>query len=470
MEFFLNSLIGLNDMLHAFVWGTPMLVLLVGTGVWCSVRTGFFQLRHIRLWLGNTLFACLRSEKVRKTNDRASISQYQSLCTALAATVGTGNIAGVATAIASGGPGAVFWMWVSAFFGMMTIYAENVLGILYRYKNKKGDWIGGAMVYIERGLKCKWLAVIFSCFCVLASFGIGNMSQGNSISVSMQSAFGVPPIVTGLLVAGSIGLVMVGGIKRIAQVTEKIVPFMACFYVIGALTVILCNAGRLPDAFSAILKEAFNLRAGVGGVAGYGVMAAMRMGVARGVFSNEAGLGSSVMIHAASDVKEPCVQGMWGIFEVCIDTLVICTLTALTILTSGVYDQSVYQNALHTSAFSALPLGAALTGKAFSSLFGVFGSSFVAAALTLFAFSTLLGWSYYGERGVEYLFGLKAIPVYRVLFVLIIVVGCVSGLQAVWQVSDTFNGLMALPNLIAVLLLSNQVFRQTKLYMKKQKI
>ena len=466
----LETISQINDAVYSVVGGPIMVALLVGTGIWFTLRTRFFQLFKIKLWFKNTIIACFTKKEVRKTKDQKAISQFQSLCTALAATVGTGNIAGVATAIVAGGPGAVFWMWVSAFFGMMTNFGEKVLGIKYRYKNKDGHWVGGAMIYIERGLKCKWLAVAFSIFCVLASFGIGNMSQGNSIAESMNNAFQIPKWVTGIVVAVLVALVILGGIKRIAKVTEKIVPFMAGFYILGTLVVIMANADHIPAAFGSIFREAFNFQAGVGGVAGYGIAVAMNKGVARGIFSNEAGLGSSVMVHSASDVKEPVVQGMWGIFEVFTDTLVICTLTALTILCSGVYDQSTYIAAMGTPAFESLPNGAALTSDAFSTVFGPFGGMFTSIALTLFAFSTFLGWSYYGERGMEYLFGAKSVPVYKILFILVVMLGCVARLELVWSISDTFNALMAVPNLIAVLLLSRQVFDELKGYYARKRI
>lgn len=466
----LETISQINDAVYSVVGGSVMIALLVGTGIWFTLRTRFFQLTKIRLWFSNTIVACFKNKEVRKTKDKKAISQFQSLCTALAATVGTGNIAGVATAIVAGGPGAVFWMWVSAFFGMMTNFGEKVLGIKYRYKNEKGNWIGGAMVYIERGLKCKWLAVAFSIFCVLASFGIGNMSQGNSIAESMNNAFQIPKWITGIVVSVLVALVILGGLKRIAKVTEKVVPFMAVFYILGTLIVIFSNIEHVPGAFGAIFREAFNFRAGVGGVAGYGIAVAMNKGVARGVFSNEAGLGSSVMVHSASDVKEPVVQGMWGIFEVFTDTIVMCTLTALTILCSGVYDQGAYEAAMGTAAFGEMANGAALTNNAFASVFGPFGSIFTAIALSLFAFSTFLGWSYYGERGMEYLFGPKAVPVYKVMFIVVVMLGCVARLELVWNISDTFNALMAVPNLIAVLLLSKQVFDELKGYYARRRI
>ena len=314
MEGFIKTVTSVNATINGFVWGPIMLAAFLLVGILFTVRTRFFQITRFRLWVSSTFLSIFKDRKIVRTDDKHAISQFQSLCTALAATIGTGNIAGVATAITTGGPGAVFWMWVSAFFGMMTNYAENTLGIKYRYKNEKGHWIGGAMIYIEKGLGWKWMAVLFSVFCVLASFGIGNMTQANSIANGLQSAFGISPYLTAVVIMFFTAMVILGGIKRIASVTEKFVPFMAIFYIIGGLAIVIINAGRLSGAFGLIFSEAFNFRAAGGGVLGYGIAMAMRRGISRGVFSNEAGMGSSVMVHSASDVKEPVAQGMWGVF------------------------------------------------------------------------------------------------------------------------------------------------------------
>ncbi len=455
-----------NEQVSRFVWGPAMLFCFLAVGLWFTVGTGFFQLTQFRRWMRCTILACFRDRSVTKTSDSHSISQFQSLCTVLAATTGTGNIAGIAAAITVGGPGAVFWMWLSSLLGMMTSYAENVLGIRYRYRNQNGEWEGGAMVYMERGLRCRWLALLFALFCMLASFGVGNMAQANSIAAALQASFHIPPVLTAVATALLLGIVVMGGIQRIARVTEKVVPFMSLFYIAGTLAVIISHIHALPAVLGTIFKEAFRLRAGLGGVAGYGMMTAMRTGISRGVFTNEAGLGSSVIVHAASDVKEPAVQGMWGIFEVFIDTIVVCTLTALAILTSGVYDQSLYAGALGSAAFDLLPNGAALTGEAFATVFGSFGGSFVSISVTLFAFSTLIGWSYYGEKAAVYLFGKKVSAPYQVLFSVVSALGCLAGLQLVWDLSDTFNGLMAIPNLAALCLLNRQVFSITEEYLK----
>lgn len=466
MDHGIEVITSLNKTLNGFIWGPIMLAAFLAVGLMFSIRTNFFQLTHLRYWLHVTFFQLFKDKKVRRTNDPHAISQFQSLCTSLAATIGTGSIAGVATAITAGGPGAVFWMWLSAFLGMMTIYAENVLGIKYRFKNEKGDWVGGAMIYIERGLGLKWLAVIFSVFCALASFGIGNMTQANSIASGLKESFGINPQITGLLLMFLIGLVILGGIKRIAGVTEKVVPFMAIFYVLGGLIVILVNYAKIPETFILIFHEAFNFKAAGGGILGYGITIAMKMGISRGVFSNEAGLGSSVMVHSASDVKEPVVQGMWGIFEVFMDTIIVCTITALTILTSGVYDMD--QTLFNMKNGMEVISGTALTSQAFSSVIP-FGDKFVAISIMLFAFSTLLGWSYYGERAVEYLFGISATKTYKLVFICFIYFGSIASLNLVWSISDTLNGFMAVPNLIAITLLSGEVIQMTKIYLKKVK-
>ncbi len=462
MEAFAQAVERVNGVINGMVWGPPMLVLIISAGIFFTVRTGFFQVRWAKLVGDLTFFAIFRKKSVRSTKEHKSITQFQALSTALAATIGTGNIAGVATAISIGGAGAVFWMWVSAFFGMMTNYAENVLGIYYRKKNVKGEWTGGAMYYIENGLGkvgglsviAKPLAVIFSIFCVLASFGIGNMTQVNSIASAMTGSFGVPAIVTGIFCAFVAGLVIIGGIKRIARVTEHVVPFMAFFYIIGAVVIIVLNARAVPAVFAQIFSGAFGFRAAAGGFAGAALKQAITMGFKRGVFSNEAGLGSSVMVHSASDVKEPVIQGMWGIFEVFFDTIIVCSLTAFAVLTTGALDSG--------------NTGVQLVSAAFSHGFGHVAGKFVSLAVLLFAFSTVLGWSFYGEKGMEYLFGTKATIVYKILFVAFIVIGATMNLALAWDISDTLNGLMAIPNLIGVLLLSGTVMAITKNYLARK--
>ncbi|MDO4270644.1 MAG: sodium:alanine symporter family protein [Eubacteriales bacterium] len=440
----------LADMVRAFVWGPPMLVLLVGTGVYFTVKTGFFQLSHIGLWFKKTLFSCFTGA-ARAKNGKNAVSPFATMCTALAATVGTGNIAGVATALTLGGPGAVFWMWVSAFFGMMTAFAENTLGMLYREKGPDGAARGGPMLYLRRGLHSPFLAGAFALFCVLASFGIGNMSQCNSIAAGLSGSFGVPPLATGVCTAVLLGVTLLGGLTRISRVTETLVPAMALFYMGGAALVLFAHRAALGPALGQIVGSAFSLRAGASGALGCGLARAVRIGVSRGVFSNEAGLGSSVMVHAAADAKEPCEQGMWAVFEVFFDTVVMCTVTALVILCSGVYG-------------AGGETGAALTAAAFSTVFGPLGGGFVSVSLVLFAFSTLLGWSYYGQRGVEYLLGARAVPVYKALFVLATAAGCTMRLELAWTLSDAFNGLMALPNLVGVLALRREALAEWRRY------
>lgn len=461
MEQIMEIIVWANRFLNRFAWGPSTIVLLAVSGVLFSIGTGFFQVRNIKLWYQKTIGDAF--SKKNSTENKEGISGFQSACTALAATLGTGNIAGVATAIASGGPGAVFWMWISAFFGTMTGYAENVLAGLYKGKSAKGEPIGGAMFYIEQGLGCRWLAVLFSFFCILGSLGMGDMAQANSIATGMQDAFGIPPLLTGIIVAAAVGFAIVGGIQRVGRITEKIVPFMALAYTAAALLVVAVNWHKIPQVLELIWQNAFSAKASLGGMAGYGMQQALRVGVSRGVSSNEAGLGSSVMANSAS-ATNPVEQGMWGVFEVVVDTLFMCTLTAFAILCSGVYDVSVYAKALYTSQFAQLPNGAALTANAFRTVFGEMGGVLIAISLMLFAFSTLLGWSYYGERAVEYVFGANAIPVYKVVYVLCIVLGCITRLDLVWSISDTFNGLMVPPNLLAVLWLSPQVFRETRSY------
>ena len=472
-EFFaglVDTITNVNGAVNNFVWGIPMLILLVGTGILMSVLTKFFQLSHIGHWFKNTIGGIFSDKHITKHTgkDDKSISQFQSLCTALAATIGTGNIVGVASALISGGPGAIFWMWIVAFFVMMTNYSENVLGIYYRRKNEKNEWCGGAMYYLKDGLGsykgCKQigaiLAVLFSIFCLLASFGIGNMSQVNSISANMDAAFGVPAAVTGIALMILAALVIVGGLKRIASVTEKLVPFMAIAYIIGALVIFFANIDQAGAIFSAIFKGAFGLRAVGGGIIGSGVKMALTWGMKRGVFSNEAGLGSSVMVHSNSNVKEPVRQGMWGIFEVCADTMIVCTLTAFAVLSSGLVD-------LDTGAVLSESSGSALVGEAFATIFGSFGPMFIALAILLFAFSTVLGWSHYGSKAWEYLFGAKSTIAYKVVFILMIFIGATMKLSLAWDLSDTFNGLMAMPNLIGVLCLSPLVMKITQNYVDR---
>lgn len=468
---FIEHVAQINDIVNGWVWGVPMLVLILGTGIYVTCRTGFFQITKIRYWLDETFLAIFKKRHVTKHTEKheKSISQFQALCTALAATIGVGNIAGVAGAIITGGPGAVFWMWISAFFGMMTNYSENVLGIYYRRKNKKGEWSGGAMYYLQDGLGSKKgfktigkvLAVVFSLFCISASFGIGNMTQVHEIASSLYDTFQVPLLISGILIAVLVGLVVVGGIKAIGRVTEKIVPAMALLYIFGTVVVLVINYRQIPAVFSAIFSFAFGLRSIAGAAVGIAIKTAVTMGFKRGVFSNEAGLGSSVMVHSASNVKEPVIQGMWGIFEVFFDTIIVCTLTAFTILSSGLID-------LQTGVSVTNVTGASLVSQAFSVIFGHYAGWFIAVAIVLFAFSTVLGWSFYGAKSWEYLFGTKAVIIYKCVFVLCIVFGATMSFQLAWDIADTLNGLMAIPNLIGVLTLSGTVFAITRNYVARK--
>ena len=466
-----ETITNINSVINNVVWGWPALILLGFVGVLMTCLTKFFQLSHIGHWMKNTIGAIFKDKHVTGHTKDRTISQFQSLCTALAATVGTGNIVGVAGAIAVGGPGAVFWMWLIAFFGMMTNYSENVLGILFRRKDEAGEWHGGAMYYLRDGLGSKKgckaigiiLAMLFSFFCLLASFGIGNMSQVNSIVSNVHTAFGIPTIATGIFLLAAVGAVILGGLKRVASITEKLVPFMVILYLLGTLVIIAMHITTIPAIFVSIFKGAFSMKSAAGGVVGAGIATAMKMGFKRGVFSNEAGLGSSVMVHSSSNVKEPVRQGMWGIFEVFADTIVVCTLTALTILSSGLVD---LDTGMLTAAGEAVGSNS-LMSESFRMVFGPAGAAFVAIAILLFAYSTVLGWSHYGATACRFLFGDKAVWPYRILFCIIVLAGSVMKAQLAWDISDTFNGLMMIPNLIGVLTLSPMVARCTKNYVDR---
>ena len=481
MEAFLNNVANINDKINSFIWGYPGVILLIGTGILMTVLTKFFQISHIGHWCKKTIGGVFSKDSHDKS-DRGAISQFQALCTALSATIGTGNIAGVASAICIGGPGAVFWMWIAAFFGMMTNYSENVLGIYFRRKNQNNEWSGGAMYYLQDGLGSKKgfksiskiLAVVFSCFAILASFGIGNMGQVNKIVANMENAFfsglNLKPVYSSVTVATIIlgvvlmvvgTLIIIGGLKRVAAFAEKVVPFMAIAYIIGCLIVCGVNVKLLGSAFLSIFKFAFGVKAVVGGAAGIAIKTIIKQGCKRGVFSNEAGLGSSVMVHSNSNVKEPVKQGMWGIFEVFADTFIVCTMTALVVLTSGYID-------LSTGIVNEGTNDATLVADAFATVFGAPGKWFIAVAVLLFAFTTVLGWSHYGSKSVEYLFGLTGVRIYRVIFCLMIVSGALMTSSLAWDISDTFNGLMMVPNLIGVIALCPLVSKITKNYLDRK--
>ena len=463
----MDLIVDVNSFVNGIVWGPFGLCLLFVAGVWMTFRTKVFQISHFKHWMKQTIGAIFQDRKVTAHTGKEdkAISQFQSLCTALAATIGTGNIVGVSTAIICGGPGAIFWMWIMAILGMMTNYSENVLGIYYRKKNAKGEWSGGAMYYLSEGLGAKKyckhvgkiLAILFACFCTLASFGIGNIAQVNSIASNIQTAFHVPTYITGIVIVIVAGLVVLGGLKRVASVTEKLVPFMAIAYILGAIVIVCIHFSLIPAAFVSIFKGAFGLKAATGGVLGYGLKSAVTWGFKRGAFSNEAGLGSSVMVHSSSNVKEPVQQGMWGIFEVFADTIVVCTLTALVILTSGFFDLSTGLQIVDVQASS-------LVGQVFGSVYGPLGPKFIALSVLMFAFSTTLGWSHYGGKSIEYLLGEKAVRFYHVIFCGMSFFSATMNLGLAWDLSDTFNGLMMIPNLIGVLALSGTVAKITKNY------
>ena len=461
----METVIKVNDAINGFAWGTFGLVLLLGTGLICSVITGFFQISHLRHWLKKT-FGVMKNEG-RIINDAGALSQYRAFCTALCATIGTGNIAGVSTAICMGGPGAVLWMWVAAFFGMMVKYSENVLGLYYRRRNSEGAWSGGPMYYLQDGLgsikHCRWLGrflgILFCIFTVLASFGIGNMGQINKITINVQSTFltgindemffGAPKVnwLIGMILMITAAVIILGGFRRLAAVSEKLIPFMSIAYIVGCLVMILLHITKLPEVVSSIFRFALGPDAVKGGIAGTAVQLAfntIKNGCKRGVFSNEAGLGSSVMVHSNSCVREPVRQGMWGIAEVFLDTMVICTLTALVVLGSGAID-------LETGLVKEGVNDATLVAKAFGATLGKPGEWFVVLAITLFAFTTVLGWSYYGAKVTEYLLGVVFSRVYRLIFIGLIIFGAVMESSLAWDISDTFNGLMMIPNLIGLI-------------------
>ena len=466
----IETITAVNTAVNNFIWGVPAMVCIIGVGLLLSVRTGFLQIRKFPYTIKTTIGRMFR----KKDASDGAMTPFQAVCTALAGTVGTGNIAGVAGAIAIGGPGAVFWMWCSALLGMCTKFAEVTLAVHFRERSETGEWVGGPMYYIKNGLGKRWqfLAFLYSLFGVLTVFGTGNATQVNTIVTAIDSALlaygsslnSILPtvnLVVGVMVAMMVAMVLLGGVKRIGSVTEKLVPLMAVFYIIGALVIVAMHAGNIPAAFGAIFKGAFNLQAAGGGALGYGISQTITWGFKRGAFSNEAGLGSAVMVNSASNVKEPVHQGMWGVFEVFADTIVVCTLTALVILTTGVVD-------LQSGAVLAGVQDNALVGQAFTAAFGSFGPKFIAVSILLFAYSTTLGWSHYGTKAVEYLFGTTGSRIYKVVFVCMTVVGATMKLGLAWDLSDTFNGLMMIPNLIGVLVLSGTVVDITRNYFDRR--
>ena len=456
----LSTIETINQVVNDFIWGVPAMVCIIGVGFYLSCRTGFLQIRKFSYAIQTTIGRMFRK---RNASDGA-LTPFQAVCTALAATVGTGNIAGVAGAIAIGGPGAVFWMWVSAVLGMCTKFAEVTLAVYYRETNKEGDLVGGPMYYIKNGLGKNWqfLAVLFSAFGVLTVFGTGNATQVNTITTAVNSALlscglisegavKTSNLIQGIIIAALVALILLGGVKRIGQVTEKLVPFMALLYIVLSVGIILFRIQALPSVIQAIFEGAFKPAAVTGGAVG-SLFMSMKKGVSRGIFSNEAGLGTGSIAHACADTRKPVKQGMFGIFEVLTDTIVICTLTALVILCSQVpvgYGQAA---------------GAELTIQGFISVYGNWVSVFTAVAMCCFAFSTILGWGLYGARCIEFLFSEKVIKPFMVAYSLVAILGATADLGLMWNIAETFNGLMAIPNLIALFLLSGTVVKLTKEY------
>lgn len=450
----------INSAVNNFIWGVPAMICIIGVGLYLSIRTNFLQIRKFPYAMKITLGRML---KKRGASDGA-LTPFQAVCTALAATVGTGNVAGVAGAIAIGGPGAVFWMWISALLGMCTKFSEVTLAVHFRERNKEGDYVGGPMYYIKNGLKkhWHWLAYLFSAFGVLTVFGTGNATQVNTITTAIDSALynynllsedgaATLNLVIGIVLAVLIALILLGGIKRIGQVTEKLVPFMAIMYILLAVGVVVVHIGSIPTVFSSIIRGAFDPAAVTGGAVGSFFMS-MKKGVSRGIFSNEAGLGTGSIAHACADTRKPVKQGFFGIFEVFVDTIVICTLTALVILCSGV-----------PVGYGAAA-GAELTISGFTSVYGGWVSIFTAVAMCCFAFSTIIGWGLYGTRCIEFLFGSRANKPFMLLYSLVAIVGATMNLGLMWSIAETFNGLMVIPNLIAVFLLSGVVVKMVKDY------
>ena len=460
----LNAIETINTAVNNFIWGVPAMVCIIGVGLYLSIRTGFLQIRKFPYAIRTTIGRMFR----KKDASDGAITPFQAVCTALAATVGTGNIAGVAGALAIGGPGAVFWMWVSALLGMCTKFSEVTLAVQFRETNADGELVGGPMYYIKNGLpKCwHWLAYLFSAFGVLTVFGTGNATQVNTITTAINSALtnygllkpdqiSTSNLIIGIVITIMIAMILLGGIKRIGQVTEKLVPFMALLYIVLALGVILLNLNVIPSVFASIIEGAFHPSAVTGGVVG-SLFLSMKKGVSRGIFSNEAGLGTGSIAHACADTRKPVKQGMFGIFEVFTDTILICTLTALVILCSQVsipYGQAA---------------GAELTIQGFTATYGNWVSIFTAVAMCCFAFSTILGWGLYGARCIEFLFSSKVTKPFMVVYSLVAILGATADLGLMWNIAETFNGLMAIPNLIALFLLSGTIVKLTKAYFAQE--
>jgi AGCS family alanine or glycine:cation symporter len=452
----MEALMRINGIVNGIVWGPPMLALLVGTGIYLTVILGFPQVRYFGF-----MFKEIFGQLGKKAEGEGTISAFGALATALASTLGSGNIAGAATAIHLGGPGALFWMWITAIFGMATKMTEVALAVKFREKDSEGNWRGGTMYVMEKGLGQKWLAWLFAFFAMFAAFGIGNAIQANSTAEALNLGFGVPHWISGVGMAILVALVIIGGLKRIAEVTTYLVPAMAVFYIIGGALVIALHADLIPQAISNAVYYAFNdPMAMPGAIAGWSIKMALTKGVARGVFSNEAGLGSAPMVHATAVTDHPAKQGCYGIFEVFMDTIVVCSITCIGILTTG------------TLIDYPELTGAQLTLTAFSTVLGQPGVMILSLGLAMFAFSTILGWYWYGETGATYIFGLRVTPVYKVLWIAVVVIGAWGGggkfLANIWNLSDTMNGLMAAPNLVALLWLSNEMRKIVKDFDQKR--
>ena len=447
----LDTIASINTWLNGYVWGVPLIVLLIGTGLLLTAITGGAQFRYLPFALKEVL------GKLRKGGGgEGSVRPFQAVATALASTVGVGNIAGVATAISIGGPGALFWLWVSGILGMCTKYAEIVVALHYRERDEDGTMRGGAMYVLKKGLGLPWLGVIFALLTATAAFGIGNMVQANSVADALRASFAIPVEISGAVMVVLTALVILGGIKRIGAVAEYLVPFMALVYLIGGAVIMVRYASLIPETLALVFDNAFNGSAAVGGFAGSTMAMALRFGIARGLFSNEAGLGSAPMVHAAATTDHPVRQGLYGIFEVFVDTILICTTSGLVILLTGVWSSGA--------------TGAALSAEAFKvGLPGTWGNIVVTSGLVLFAYSTLIGWSYYGETGAVYLFGARAAMPYRLAWLVFIYLGAIGSLQLVWSVADTLNGLMAIPNLVGVLFSIPLLLRLQREFFSREK-
>jgi len=457
MDAFVAKIEEINNTLNGFAWGPVVLALLVGTGIYLTIRANWLQVSRFGYVMRNTIGTLFR--KGGKKDSGKNLSPFQAVSTAMAGTVGTGNIAGVTGAIFTGGPGAVFWMWFAAFFGMVTKYAEILLAMKYREKDADGVYHGGPMYYIQDGLgkSWKWLSIVFCVLGGFAAFGIGNIAQSSEIAGSLNGLFGLNGLTSGIIVAVVVAFVIIGGVKRIGQVTSLLVPFMSVFYIVGGLVVIFMRITEVPAALGTIIASAFSFKSVGGGLFGYAIMVAMKQGFARGCFSNEAGLGSAPIAHAASSTEEPCEQAIWGVFEVFVDTIVICTITALMVVLSGVYSGSLADYASKGAAAVA----------AFNSIMpGTWGGTIIQTSMVFFALSTILSWAYYGERCWGYLSrdNKTVVTIFKVIFVGVCIVGATGNGTLMWDIADTLNGLMAIPNLLALLLLSGVVAKETKKY------